>query len=233
MTGLVLTSQSIGITSMGNNQKNIFLSSEGNAWFDRNKKQLSCKDWSNDDVVRLLNNIPGIGSSAVLEVGASSGYRIKYLADIYPGAMFQGVEPSIEAVKHGVSEGVNLVTGTADHLPYGDNAFDVIIYGFCLYLCDRSDLFKIAAEADRVLKDSGWVVIVDFYSKSTYKVEYSHFPGVYSNKMDYSSLFSWHPDYTVFSISVGSHSKSISDNYTDDSSEWVSAILIRKKTDAS
>ena len=45
--------------------------------------------------------------------------------------------------------------GTADKLPFEDQSVDILVYGFCLYLCDREDMFNIAAEANRVIKSSG------------------------------------------------------------------------------
>ena len=51
---------------------------------------------------------------------------------------------------------------------FPDNFFDMIILGFCLYLCDRNKLFKIASEVDRVLKENSYLVIIDFYPGSFY-----------------------------------------------------------------
>ena len=73
--------------------------------------------------------------------------------------------------------------------------FDIVIAGFCLYLCDRSDLFQIAAQMDRVLADGGHMVIYDFYTDVPYKNSYGHLGGLYSYKMDYPSMFSWNPAY--------------------------------------
>ena len=39
---------------------------------------------------------------------------------------------------------------------------DLLIYGFCLYLCDRDYPFMIVAEAHRVLKPQAWLAILDF-----------------------------------------------------------------------
>ena len=47
---------------------------------------------------------------------------------------------------------VKLKIGTAEKLKFEDDKFDLIIFGFCLYLCDREDLIKIVDETNRVLK---------------------------------------------------------------------------------
>jgi hypothetical protein len=82
----------------------------------------------------------------------------------------------------------------------------MIIFGFCLYLCDRKDLFKIALEADRCLSDNGFMVILDFYPPFPYKNSYSHKEGIFSYKMDYSKLFSWNPVYNEIYNLIFSHS---------------------------
>jgi len=60
--------------------------------------------------------------------------------------------------------GVHAEYGSADDLPFESDSFDGVIFGFCLYLCDHEDLFKIAQEADHVLRKKSWLVIKDFFS---------------------------------------------------------------------
>ena len=116
--------------------------------------------------------------------------------------------------------------GTADSLTHKDNAFDIVIFGFCLYLCDRGDLFRISTEADRVLKKEGWIIIQDFFAESPIQNEYHHTSGIKSYKMDYKTLFTWHPDYTCYQTKVYHHESQV---FTDSSNEWVETSVIRKK----
>ncbi|MFZ0260417.1 MAG: hypothetical protein WAL36_10665 [Pseudolabrys sp.] len=59
----------------------------------------------------------------------------------------------------------NCHRATADDLSaFGPDTIDLLIYGWCLYLCDREDLFKIVTEGDRILKDSGYLVVYDFHA---------------------------------------------------------------------
>ena len=37
------------------------------------------------------------------------------------------------------------MVGTAKALPLVERSVGLLIYGFCLYLCDRDDLFRMAA----------------------------------------------------------------------------------------
>jgi ubiquinone/menaquinone biosynthesis C-methylase UbiE len=139
--------------------------------------------------------------------------------------MVFGIEPSKKAVAEAVKRGVVAVQGTADFLPYENKSFDILIFGFCLYLCDQHDLFKIAHEADRVLKDDAWLIINDFYYPGSVARDYHHKPGVQSHKMDYRKLFEWHPSYVCYSHQLQQHGLH---EFCDDPQEWVSVSTMRK-----
>ena len=108
------------------------------------------------------------------------------------GAKGVGIEPSEKAVMDGNAmkhDAVTLVQGTGDSLPFADASFDLVNFAFCLYLFDRNTLLKSLAEADRVLKPGGYMVITDFDPGTQRKRAYSHFPGLFSYKQNYGSLY--------------------------------------------
>lgn len=211
-------------------QKSQFLSGEGDAWFKRNAAALENQQLPESDalLVELLSlkgPLAGLQEGArVLEVGCGAGGRLAWLHKNRGMECF-GVDPSELAVQKASYAGVRATVGTADDLPFADKSFDVLIFGFCLYLCDRDDLFKIAAEADRVLKTSGWLLIRDFYSPSPLANDYHHLAGVRSYKMDYKKIFTWNPDYCVYSHRVAHHEEG---TFTDDQREWVATTVLRK-----
>ena len=211
-------------------QKDIFLAGEGNAWLTRNANALSKQSLPDSDplLVELLNLkeqlAPVQGGGRVLEVGCGSGVRLAWLQQNM-GLECHGIDPSEIAVSQANSTNIHAQIGTADQLPFADKSFDIVIFGFCLYLCDRDDLFKIAAEADRVLKNRGWLLIKDFYSPTALAKAYHHKAGVYSYKMDYKTLFTWNPDYSVYSNRVAHHADG---GYTDDQQQWVATSVLRK-----
>jgi ubiquinone/menaquinone biosynthesis C-methylase UbiE len=176
-------------------QKETFSAIEGDKFYLRNKNKLGCSQA--DHIIQALTQLE-LHPKKILEIGCSNGWRLNLLNTIYKADCW-GIDPSAEAIQAGKNEfkEVNLVKGTADALPYDHDMFDMIIYGFCLYLCDRSDLFKIAYEADRVLMDLGHIVIYDFHPPFQYKNNYSHYKGLYSYKMNYSNLFLWNPAYSL------------------------------------
>ncbi len=206
-------------------QRSAFLEGEGDAWFHRNLSTVSTSlADGKDPVMRIIESIRDPAPQAVLEVGCGSGHRAAAIAAL-TGAEVSGLDPSGQAVEHARSLGVVAQVGTADALPFATAQFDVVLFGFCLYLCDREDLFRIAAEADRVLKSSGWVIIHDFFSPRLVRRPYHHRPGLWSFKMDYRTLFDWHPLYTCLSHQVLHH---VDHTLTDDIQDWTAVSLLRK-----
>lgn len=208
-------------------QRDVFIASEGDAWFRRNRggepaSALPDTDPLLAEIVRL--DLPSTAATRILEIGCGEGARLAWLRETL-GYQCDGVDPSSLAVAAARQRGVAAQQATAERLPFGDREFDCVIFGFCLYLCDREDLFRIACEADRVLRSPGWLLILDFYSPVPLQREYHHHRGLFSYKMDYRTLFSWHPAYTTYSHKVRHH---VRDGYTDDSREWVATSVLRK-----
>src|SRR5205809_61585 len=132
-------------------QKDVFLASEGDRYHQRNKHKLTLggPKATGDRVlssVKALNITP----ASVPEIGCANGWRLELFRSIYD-ATCVGIDPSAEAIAEGSATfpKIRLQRGTADSLPFDARSFDLVIFGFCLYLCDREHLFRIAAEADR------------------------------------------------------------------------------------
>jgi SAM-dependent methyltransferase len=204
-------------------QKEVFLASEGDAWFSRNRSALEARDWSSDRVCVRIAALAAGRKLSVLEVGCGEGSRLRYLAA--QGHRVAGVDPSAKAVARACEQGIGAKQATADALPFDSSAFDVVIFGFCLYLCDTEDLFRIAQEADRVLANPGWLIILDFETPSVSFRPYHHAPQIRSRKMDYKSMFLWHPAYTLAAYEKSHHE---SQEWTDEAGEWVSLSCLRK-----
>lgn len=207
-------------------QKTAFLESEGDAYWKRNAAAAASRQLPEDDsALMALLEIPRLSAdSTVLEIGCGEASRLSWLRE-NRGMACCGVEPSAWAVSAARERNIDVRQGTADRLPFDDGKFDVVIFGWCLYLCDREDLFRIAYEADRVLKDPGWLLILEYFNPAATKREYHHRPGVFSYKMDYRKLFTWHPGYTEF------YQKTVhfvDGDYTDDRDAWAATAVLRK-----
>jgi ubiquinone/menaquinone biosynthesis C-methylase UbiE len=205
-------------------QKSVFLESEGNAWLNRNKGAVVKFDPGTDRLLPDLLELPLEAGMKVLEIGCSSGGRLLWLQENL-NLECVGIEPSEEAVKIARGQGINVYQGTAESLPFEGMCFDMVIFGFCLYLCDRDDLFAIAQEVDRVLKNPGWLAILDFFSSTPFANPYHHLEGISTYKMDYRTLFDWNPHYICMTHKVRHH---VDNTYTDDSQEWVGLSILRK-----
>lgn len=171
-------------------QSDIFLQGEGQAWYERNKNKLPPE---HDPVMEIIEKV-GITPNHVLEVGCGNGWRLDKLWETY-ACNTTGIDPFSDRL---FSRGRYVIKGTAAALPGRRNEFDLIIYGFCLYLVDREDLFKVVAEGDRVLQDGGYLIIHDFFvMMDPYKRKYEHKDGVFSYKMNYFKLWTANPAYQV------------------------------------
>ena len=195
-------------------------------YFERNKSSADAKELGKLYKVYLKYMQPKM---KVLEIGCSDGssldyYRKKKLVESY------GIDPSKEAINSGkgMYPNINLSVGTADNLNFPDEYFDLVIFGFCLYLVDRTLLSKVVYEADRVLKNGGYFGITDFDSKIPKKRLYKHCEGVYSYKYDYSQLFLSFPQYS----SIEKFNLEFEDKpFIADNTQRASSVILYKNLD--
>lgn len=213
---------------MKKKQKEIFLKQEGNSFFFRNHYKIKKKEFGlKDPIIEAISQCleKNYKKKSLLEIGCGEGKRLKWISKNLKIKCY-GIEPSEKAVKIANSKEVEVIQGTADILEFEKNKFDFVIFGFCLYLCDRSDLFQIAKEADRVLKNNGYLIIRDFYSLTHKKKKYVHRNNIFSYKMDYRKLFDWHPNFTSIFHKISAHNGK---NFTDNEDNWVSTSILKKK----
>lgn len=180
------------------NQTAMFYEGEGNAWLKRNRGKLGSP---NDDVVlHGLDGLIGVPRNGnYLEIGCANGWRLREIKQRYDATLVCGIDPSAEAVAAAKKSGVDATIGAANDLPWPDGFFNVVIYGFCLYLCDRKDLFKIVMEGDRVLSDGGLMIVYDFNADHPCRKPYKHKDGIWSYHQDYAKMFTANPAYTCLS----------------------------------
>jgi len=168
-------------------QSEVFLNGEAEQWYARNQNHLVL------DVDPVMEAVEGakIRPERVLEVGCSNGWRVKAMQQKWKCKTY-GIDPMFTTTLW------NCRRGTADDLSaFGPDTFDLLIYGWCLYLCDREDLFKIVTEGDRVLKDGGYLVVYDFHTAKPHKRKYKHHVGLFSYKMDHARLWLANPTYEL------------------------------------
>lgn len=177
-------------------QSDVFLHGEGDAWFLRNREQIESLAGQTIDVDFICNSITPFRSTIrnILEIGCGSGDKLIRLAQFFD-ASGSGIDPSAVAINYAreasklKSSQVVFEVGLATDLPYENEVFDFVFFGFCLYLIPPAETYKAIMEANRVLKNGGFLAILDFDHGGLKVNAYKHAPGVFSYKNDYSAIF--------------------------------------------
>jgi ubiquinone/menaquinone biosynthesis C-methylase UbiE len=215
-------------------QESAFLNGEADNWFNRNRQGLRSPDGSigvnsvTSMLIPFKNDI-----SSILEIGCSDGSKLRSLCKNLDAKGF-GIDPSTDAISAGnnivdSTVEVQLTVGTAANLPFENAFFDIVFFGFSLYLVDRNLLFQSVSEADRVLKPGGFLVIQDFNPGVRQKRPYAHLEGLFSYKNSYADLFTTSGHYFEAEKVSFSHSKG---SFDKDPHERISISLLYKETDA-
>jgi ubiquinone/menaquinone biosynthesis C-methylase UbiE len=171
-------------------QKEAFLHYEADNYFNRNRGVSYVPE--KDVVIKLLKEY-NYTPQRVLEIGCNTGYRLEAIRDQF-GSFVAGIEPSQEAIDKGKEQypEIQFVRGTADDLStFSNGTFDLIVIGFVLYVVDREMLLKSIAETDRVLKDGGTLMIIDFFTERPIRNAYQHIQEIeaYAYKQNYDEIF--------------------------------------------
>ena len=211
-----------------NKQKEIFLNNEGNEFFKRNKNNSHNVD--NDKLIEAIRHLK-LKPNKVLEIGCLDGWRLSFISNLYKAECY-GIDPSIDAITDGQLKypEISFLQGTAENIPIPNMSFDTVIIGFCLYLCDREDLFCIAKEVDRLLSDGGHLILYDFSTPTPVANAYKHCENVKSYKMDYAKMFNWNPGYSTIYTVTGEHNKA--KGYASPDSRVAVNVLKKIKKDA-
>jgi trans-aconitate methyltransferase len=172
-------------------QDDVFYSSEGDAWFERNKQSI-CQNRGDDLALQILKeSLPLTGVESVLELGCANGWRLNLLSEILPDATFSGMDASLGAIEDGENRypDISLTHGLLSDIPF-NRSFDLVIVNFVLHWVDRSSLLKSIAEIDRMINGGGYLLLGDFLPDVPQRRKYHHLEqGVYTYKQDYSKLF--------------------------------------------
>ena len=135
---------------------------EYDAWFLKNPNVLQ------SEVLLLARFLTEPGRA--LSVGCGSGLFEKILRDEHGIDIRYGVEPA-----HGMAEiagkrGMEVQSGTAEDLPFEDGSIDTVILNGTPSYIDQLEL--AFAEAYRVLRSGGHVVVADVPAESSYGLLY-------------------------------------------------------------
>lgn len=215
-------------------QRDIFLESEGDDFFGRNRAHLT-PDMARPSTDRLIEFLKSANTAIAhaTEVGCGNGAELLKLCTALD-CEGTGIEPSAQAVDDGnrmASQRRGRMTihrGTAESLPLPDESSDLLLFGFCLYLVDRRLLLPAMGEAYRVLRPGGFLAIVDFDPARQHRRAYAHHDGLWSFKQDYSRI----PLSTgLFSLAAKYALSHAGDGFDTDSDERVGLSILYKEPD--
>lgn len=171
-------------------QDNVFMQSEGDRWFERNRNALYEFDAAADWPLKLVD-MYNLQPESALEIGAANGFRLAAL-HTRSGARVVAVEPSAQAILEGKASfpTVTFVRGTAHSVPLQER-FDLVIVNFVFHWVDRSYLLRSLAEVDRLVNDGGYLIIGDFHPSNQVRVPYHHLVEelLYTYKQNYAATF--------------------------------------------
>jgi ubiquinone/menaquinone biosynthesis C-methylase UbiE len=214
-------------------QTALFKLDEGNAWFRRNRANLQRSGPSYE--VDLIEDVLGSFRAEindVLEIGCGDGRKVERIATFFQ-ARGAGIDPSTEAVaagserlRHSNNTAVTLAAGTADELPFQAGQFDLVHFGFSLYVVSRERVFRSLAEADRVLRAGGFLTIFDFDPLAMHRRAYSHQQGVFSYKARYDEWFVATGQYHLVAKRSFSHT---SNDFSKDDNERLALSVLYKE----
>lgn len=196
---------------------------EADKWFLRNESKL-LNSHKYVDVTFLLEQLKNFHIETVLEIGCSSGIKLKMVAD-YFDAFGTGADPSKLAIAKAQENNyanVRFYVATADNLPLESFTQDLVIIGFCLYLIDDNNIYKSLQETIRVLKPGGFLVVTDFDVKEKQVSTYKHDPRLKTYKRNLDDLFKEFSNMKL--ISKISYSEN-SIHFSKDMSQRISTLI--------
>jgi ubiquinone/menaquinone biosynthesis C-methylase UbiE len=206
---------------MSREQEIIFAKGEADKWFQRNKEAILKRATENNKAIEILKAYQVLPKK-ILDIGCSNGYFLNQLKEVFKSEVY-GIDISKDAIEDGRVRfpEVELHCGSASNLSaFGDEQFDLVIVSGLFCVIDRSLLFRVVEEVDRVLKDKGVLIMSDFEPAFPSKVGYHHLPDnqVFTYKQDYTKIFLASNLYTLvakYSLNFETRDLSVSDKYND------------------
>ena len=119
---------------------------------------------------RAVIDIAGIGAgSHVLDIGCGTGTQAALMADrVQPGGSVTGldVNPNMVAAARRktcrAAGSITIVQGDCTALPFADRRFDVVTITTVLHMLGEAEQLTCLAEATRVLKPGGRLLLIDY-----------------------------------------------------------------------
>ncbi len=215
----------------GLSQSQIFLSSEADHWYLRNKEKLEVIKQSIATDILLKTCKPYSDQiKNVLEIGCASAQKLEIITREFEATGY-GIDPSELAINDARSRfsamGLNATfsVGVSSDLPYLEKSMDLVLLGFFLYVVGRNELESTINEINRVTKPGGFLLIEDFDYGMPITKEYVHHRDLRTYKENYARYFI--DDFGYYLIEKHSYSHS-NNAFHMDPDERVSTQILFK-----
>ncbi|MEO5350351.1 MAG: class I SAM-dependent methyltransferase [Magnetococcus sp. YQC-3] len=97
--------------------------------------------------------------ATILDVGCGKGFLLYEFTQLLPNARVAGIDHSAYAIEHAKEEiKPFLQVGHANHLPYADHTFDLVISLAVMHNLTNFDLYKALQEVERVGRQHKWLM---------------------------------------------------------------------------
>ncbi len=200
---------------------------DGDGYHERNHEGIGTIADPIFDQLCLIHESEPITS--LLEIGCTNGFRLEKAREAF-AARCCGLEVSSAAISEGRTKfpEVEIVEGVApsDLNYWNDLTFDTVIVGHFEYLLPRSELFALASEIDRLLRDGGHLVVMDFLYPHAVSAPYTHDDQLRVFKHDPSRPWTWSPTYSLIGRQVYELSKD--PQHRKDPRAWQTVDVVRK-----
>jgi len=138
--------------------------------FKMNPEEQENSQWEGEQPTSLATELVDKGivkeGSHVLDLGCGFGRNSNWLAS--EGAIVDAInineDELNEAKRRATQQGVNVnyVKADAGLLPFDDSSFDVLLDAGCTHMCDKETQEKAVLEANRVIKQGGYLQFFGF-----------------------------------------------------------------------
>lgn len=112
----------------------------------------------------IIDILPTLQFSKVLDVGCGTGEILSAIRKLYPTVSLNGIDISPEMLKQAECkeiDNVKLYLGDAEHLPFGNEKFNVLICTDSFHHYPKPQ--KAIDEFYRVLQNDGFLLLADFW----------------------------------------------------------------------
>ena len=177
---------------MKKSQEDIFITSEADAWFERNISKATEAASKEHNVIKGMISCKLPISGSFIDLGGGTGTVAAGIIKLFPKWKGTVLEPSQKARTLGLKTFpmVDFIHGSLskkENIP--NKSYDLAIISMVFTWIDRNLLSQAIANTDSLVKPGGHIIIQDFYAPFPKINNYHHKEGLFTYKQDYTLPF--------------------------------------------